>query len=343
MLLLASCQSPATPELSLLPPVGGIRRADFPAPEHLLRGFDERQPVGPWRIGDEVLFGLRLRRDGIERHWLLQLRVLEVEAVDDDGQLRPPVDWSLRINGEMQTFSSELCRAEVVVMDEHGNELGRSQPYLPRDFLSRGIASACKLVRTRMHLLARIGLEDGETIYDLVDMRPLAEATVSAVALLQVVQEDSVLAPILWQVIEKPSVWSVVTNLGVDVMLRPSFHRVTRARSPVPTVLEPTWRLPLALEVNNTPALNLDLLVTDSTPPFALAGGLLGATARHPTNPTLELSLLLLSARNVRTVPGQKTTCSPGRSDQSKARIRPVKNALRGVRGDATVGLIIKK
>src|SRR5690606_8527762 len=110
------------------------------------------------------------------------------------------------------------------VMDEHGAELGRSQPCLPRDFLSQGIASACKLVRSRMHSLARIGLEQGEAVYDVINMRPLAEATVSAVALLQVVQEDSVLAPILWQVIEKPSVWSVITNLGVDVMLRPSFH-----------------------------------------------------------------------------------------------------------------------
>ena len=288
--LLAACQSPPTTELALAPSDGVMHASDFPAPAHLLRGFGKRQPEGPWLVGDEVMFGLRLRRDGTVRHWLLQLRVLEVTATDEDGEQLEPVDWSLRINGEVQQFDSAVSRAEVVVMDVQGNELGRTQPLLPRDFLSTGIASACKLVRTRMD-------RAGPTVYKFLDMRPLAEATVSAVALLQVVQDDAVLAPILWQVIEKPSLWSVVSSMGVNVMLRPSFHRVTSALSPVPDVLDQTWRLPIALEVNQTPALNLDLFVTDSTPPFSLAGGLLGATARHPTNPTLDFSLLLLSAQ----------------------------------------------
>lgn len=290
LLVMAACHTPSRPELALAPSGGGIRVADFPAPQHLLRGFDERQAKGPWRRGDEVLFGLRLRRDGDVRHWLLQLRVLEVTAIDADGTPLEPVDWALRINGEVQDFESAVCRAEVVVMDEHGTELGRSQPLLPRDFLSIGIASACRLVRSRTG-------GAGATIYETLDMRPLAEATVSAVALLQVVQGDSVLAPILWQVIEKPTVWSVVSHMGVRVMMRPSFHRVTSALSPVPAVLDETWRLPIALEVNQTPALNLDLFVTESRPPFSLAGGLLGATASHPSNPLLDFSLLLLSAR----------------------------------------------
>jgi hypothetical protein len=288
--LMAACHTPSRPELALAPASGGIRIADFPAPQHLLRGFDEREANGPWRSGDEVLFGLRLRHDDDVRHWLLQLRVLEVTALDGDGKPIDPVDWALRINGEVQEFESAVCRAEVVIMDEHGAEVGRSQPLLPRDFLSSGIASACRFVRSRMG-------EVGSRVYETLDMRPLAEATVSAVALLQVVQEDSVLAPILWQVIEKPTVWSVVSNMGVRVMMRPSFHRVTSALSPVPAVLDQTWRLPIALEVNQTPALNLDLFVTEPSPPFSLAGGLLGATASHPTNPTLDFSLLLLSAR----------------------------------------------
>ncbi|MFT4511928.1 MAG: hypothetical protein ACI91B_000611 [Planctomycetota bacterium] len=291
-LLFTACHTPSTPDLALAPAGGGIRVADFPAPRHLLRGFDKRQPKGPWLIGDEVLFGLRLSRDGEERHWLLQLRVLEVTAIGDDGKPLDPVDWALRINGEVEEFESAVCRAEVVVMDEHGTELGRSQPLLPRDFLNSGIAGACKLARRQLRQSGQVSDR-----YESVDMRTLAEATVSAVALLQVVQEDSVLAPILWQVIEKPTVWSVVSNMGVTVMMRPSFHRVTSALSPVPTVIDQTWRLPIALEVNETPALNLELFVTESSPPFSLAGGMLGATARHPTNPTLEVSLLLLSAR----------------------------------------------
>lgn len=296
ILLVAACQTPATPELALEQDAREIQAADFPAPAHLLRGFEYRQPAGPWRVGDEVLFGLRLRRAGDVKHWLLHLCVSEVDAVDAEDNSLDPVDWSLRINGQVQKFRSELCRADVVVMDERGVELGRSRPVLPRGFLSRGMAGACQLVHSRVRA-GRNPARRGGSVYDKLDLRPLAEATVSAVALLQVVQEDSVLAPILWQVIEKPSVWSVVSNMGVDVMMRPSFHRVTSALCPVPGLREQTWRLPIGLYVNKQPALNLDLFVTDSTPPFSAAGGLLGATARHPTDPTLDFSLLLLSAR----------------------------------------------
>ena len=297
LVMLVGCQSTSVRDLSLDAATSGLQIADFPAPAHLLRGFDERDPDGAWRVGDEVLFGMRLRRDGRARHWLLQLRVLEVVATGDDGQPLDPFDWSLRINGEVDQFTSGVCAAEVVVMDQYGQELGRSQPYLPRDFLDRGIADACRLVRTRGFRALRRKSVDGKDVYGPLNMRPLAEATVSALALLQVVQEDSVLAPILWQVIEKPSVWSMVANMGVDVMLRPKFNRVSSAMSPISSVTASTWRFPLSLEVNQSPALNLDLFVANSVPPFSLACGLLGATARHPSEPNLDFSLLLLSAR----------------------------------------------
>ena len=297
LVMLAGCQSTSVRDLSLDAAAGGLQIADFPAPAHLLRGFDEREPDGAWRVGDEVLFGMRLRRDGGVRYWLLLLRVLEVVGTDDDGQPLDPFQWSLRINGELDQFTSGVCAAEVIVMDQHGQELGRSQPYLPRDFLGRGIADACKLVRTRGFRALRRKSSEGKDVYGPLNIRPLAEATVSALALLQVVQEDSLLAPILWQVIEKPSVWSMVSNMGVDVMLRPKFNRVSSAASPISSVKTSTWRLPLSLEVNQRPALNLDLFVADSAPPLSLACGLLGAIARHPTEPNLDFSLLLLSAR----------------------------------------------
>jgi hypothetical protein len=294
---LAACQAPATAELAVATPSAAIDLADFPAPRHLLRGFDERQPEGPFRVGDEVLLGLRLRKALEVRNWLLQLRVLEATALDASGQPVKPVTWSLRINGELQQFASQVCRVEVIVMDEYGLELGRSQPCLPSDFLSHGMAAACRFVQARRDQPSGWRRRRGRDFDRQADLRPLAEATVAAVALLQVVQEDSVLAPILWQIIEKPSIWSVVANMGAKVMLRPSFHLVSRAESPVPKLREPAWHLPLALEVNQQPALNVDLLITDATPPFSLAGGLLGATASHPTDATRELSLLLLSAR----------------------------------------------
>ena len=295
-LALAACHTPTAPGLASPKVAGVIDAADFPVPGHLLRGFDYREPNAPWCVGDEVLFGLRLRRGEVLRHWLLRIRVLEVEAVDDAGEQLAAVDWSLRINGELKKFASALCRVEVSVMNELGEEIARSQPLLPRDFLAAGIARACEMMHTYLRQPRTARVPRG-AIYDEVRMVPLSEATVAAVALLQVVQEDSVLAPILWQVIEKPSLWSVVTNMGASVVLRPSFHRVTSAPCPAPTLREKTWRLPMRVHVNGQNALNLDLFVTDPGSPFGLAGGLLGATARHPAKAGVDFSLLLLSAR----------------------------------------------
>jgi hypothetical protein len=284
----SACHAPPAPELRLdanEPPAG------FPAPLHLLHGFDVGEHDGAWRPGDSVLYGLRLSRDGDVRHWLLRLELTEAEARADDGAELSPIEWSIRINGELQQFSSRQCRVIATVMDEYGAVLGRTEPTLPRDFLERGLADACRLVQSRSMRGRRLGR------LDHIDVRPLAEATVSAVALLQIVQHDDVLSPLLWEVIEPPSLWSVVSHLGARIVLRPRFHALVDMLSPVPELKVPAWRLPLALNVNDDPALLIELFVADPTPPFALCGGVLGATARHPSKPGLEFSLLLLSGR----------------------------------------------
>lgn len=288
-----ACQSPPAADVRLDAPGGDGARA-FPAPQHLLQGFDAAQADGDWRVGDEVLFGLRLLRDGEVRHWLLHVRLTEPLARSSDASPLPPVDWSIRINGEPQQFASRPCRVVATVMDEHGVELGRSEPILPRDFLARGIAGACRLVHEH---LSGAGVLERRRRYRRIDVRPLAEGTVSAVALLQVVQQDDVLAPLLWQVVSGPSLWSVLRNLGARVVLRPRFHELAEVPSPVAAVRGSAFVLPLTLSVNDEAALAVDLFVAAAAPPFALCGGVLGATARHPTDPGLALSIRLLSAR----------------------------------------------
>jgi len=296
---LAACQSSTTATLQLDEPAARLDARDFPAPARMLRGFDRRGGAEDWRAGDEVLFGLRLRKGGTERHWLLQLRVLDPLVANDAGE-HPNVEWWLRINGQQEHFTSRQCRIEAVVMDSEGQVLGRSQPRLPRDFLTSGVAGACRLIDERVPQEMRgITGPSGEVVLP-VATRELAEATVCAVSMLQVVQEDDVLAPLLWEVVEKPSLWSVVTNLGASVVLRPEFQRVARERSPLPGNYDPTWSLPMELEVNDKAALSLELLVAESSPPFAVCGGLFGATARHPRDAGVEFSLLLLSARRGR-------------------------------------------
>ncbi|MCB9877566.1 MAG: hypothetical protein H6835_08205 [Planctomycetes bacterium] len=267
---------------------------EFPAPDCLLCGFDAAEPDGDWRVGDELLYGLRLRRGDEVQNWLLRLRVTDPLLRDDGGHELDPVEWKIRINGELQRFSSRRCRVAATVLDATGHVLGESRPELPRDFLDRGLGSACRKVerdRRRRHR-RRWHAEEPE-----LPLRPLAEATVSAVALLQVIERDSVLAPLLWEVVEKPSLWSVISNLGAKVVVKPRFYELEHALSPVAAVPVETWRVPISLFVNDAAALHVELMVADSAPPYAVGCGMLGATARHPSNPDVDFSVLLLAAR----------------------------------------------
>lgn len=306
--LLAACQGPGVAEVRLPLAEGLATPAAFPGARAILDGFDGAvgADLATWQAGDEVLFGLRLCRDGEVRHWLLHLRLIEPIAIARPGDDVPPpaalphLMWSLRVNGVDQEFVSAACRVLATVCDADGNVLGRSEPVLPRDFLARGFTRACERVAARHGRVARS--RDADDRAAATDVQPFAEATVAAVALLQVVQEDTVLAPLLWQVVDRPSLWSVVSHLGARVLLRPAFERAAPAPSPV-AMAPIAWRVPLALSVNDQPVLQTDLFVVPAARPLALCAGVVGAIARHPRHADREFSLVLLAARVARDRP----------------------------------------
>ncbi|HZN38256.1 MAG TPA: hypothetical protein VFD82_05600 [Planctomycetota bacterium] len=298
--LVLSCCTASAPEVRLAGVPEHLSGDSFPGAKELLQGFDALASDTAWRAGDEVLYGLRLRSGAQARHWMLHLRVAEPLAIAREGDevaaggLLPPLEWSIRINGEPREFRSRRCRVVATVTDEAGRSLGRSEPLLPRDLLDRGFSKACALVQRR--LAERPDAARGAAFYESMDVRPLADATVCTIALLQVVQEDAVLAPLLWEVVERPSFWSVVSNLGARVVLRPRFHAATEAPSPLDCDTGDVSCVPMTLVINDVPALHADLLVATTAPPFALCGGVLLITARHPSA-DVEFSCLLLGAR----------------------------------------------
>ena len=299
---LAACASAPQTEVALDPPVLAITAADFPGASRLLSGFGPDAGEPEWGAGDAVLYGLRLRHGGSERHWLLHVEVEEPEAfavAAEPGKaavLHEPVTWPIKVNGEATQFHSRLCKVLVTVADGDGNVLARSHPLLPRDFLQHGFAPACGAV---LELLdGRPWLRHHSHFYSLLDERQLAESVVCALALLQVVQGDEVLSPLLWEVVQRPSLLSLIGNFGASVVVQPLFHSTERATPPrgLP-VAGPAWRVPMRLFVNDTPSLDIELLVGRTEQPFALCGAILAAVARNPTDRGREFSMLLLAAR----------------------------------------------
>ncbi|MBL8756003.1 MAG: hypothetical protein JNK15_22095 [Planctomycetes bacterium] len=271
---------------------------DYPGAGAILAGFDAGAVDAAWRAGDEVLFGLRLERDGSHRNWLLHVRLIEPQAFVP-GRAAEPVPaaaWNLRVNGVEQTFRSGCCRVLATVYDADGNVLGRTEPVLPRDFLATGFARACERIDA-----ARGRRGHGRSV-DLLadDDDPFAAATVSAMALLAVVQEDPVLAPLLWEVVDKPNLWSVVRRLGAHVLVQPMFKDARRAPSPVPAAGPRVHRVPVSLSVNEVAALETELLVRPAVPPFGLCGGIVAAMAWHPRHRDRMFTMVLLAARRGR-------------------------------------------
>lgn len=294
LLVVAGCRAPQLAELRLATATP-LDAAAFPGAARFEPGFAAVTAATDWQAGDEVLFGLRLSRGDERRHWLLHLRVTEPVALARPGdaapvgEALPEVTWTMRINGVPQQFPSRVCRVLVTVADADGNVLGRTEPVLPWQLLARGLQPACQEVQ-RLR-----AARPGAAADDEATLRPLAEAVVCTVALLQIVQDDEVLSPILWQVVQRPSWWSVLRHLGAQVVLRPAFQDLRREPDG-----GPVCRVPMTLWVNGDEALRFELLASTPARPFALCGGIVGATARHPKDAELEFGMLLLGARSGR-------------------------------------------
>jgi len=131
------------------------------------------------------------------------------------------------------------------------------------------------------------------------EFRPVAEGMIALVALLNVVQQDDVLEDYFWQVVQKPSLWSILRGLGVTATIMASPEksvRVTRWPAQLP-IAGAAYAMPMRVDVNGSTALLIDVLTTDPSRPLALSAGIVAAAARHPTDPTLRFDVQLLGAR----------------------------------------------
>jgi hypothetical protein len=302
---------------------GDLAAVEFPGAEALLSGFDAPTEARAWETGDRLLFGLRLRKHGVEHRWLMLLRVVlgqtpmrvlaqpaagndgapvEIDALQVD---LPKGSWSYTIehDGKRQehVLTSPLCPVRVKVFDPRAKLLGDSTIHLPADLLARGMLHAVDAERSAVADVAAGG-PDGAQIGDerlLAVTRSSVEAIIAAMSLLSVVQDDDLLASYFWQVVQKPSIWSAIANLGVSANLSMPFRDSVPATA-VPAPLPPqphAFVIPLRVDVNGSPALFADVLATDPRRPFSLCGGMVAVAAHHPTDRDLHFDVQLLAAR----------------------------------------------
>lgn len=110
------------------------------------------------------------------------------------------------------------------------------------------------------------------------------------------------LESILFKILSLPSVWSLIHNFGITPGI--AIGRPTDRLQPISL---PDWgmpsgtslyALPVAVVLNQHPALTLTMIVTRPRPPLLACGGIVGFLAENPDDPENYLTLRVIAARS---------------------------------------------
>lgn len=132
------------------------------------------------------------------------------------------------------------------------------------------------------------------------ERRALAAGGPALMSYFSAVGETPDLERMMWKVISLPSVWSIVKHRGVSASLDFDTDNIR----PVP--LPSGWNLPghghafampLAVTLNDKPALYVTLIITSPSPSLVACGGIVGFVAQNPDDDQNYLTLRVISAQ----------------------------------------------
>jgi hypothetical protein len=250
---------------------------------------------GPIAIGDRVAFALELATDARLRQWLL---LLEAKKQVDGGE-----QCTLTLTAtDGRRFTLRSGATEVMVAVRGPFEVGSSAPVesreeiarVPTAFLKEGVDGACEV---GMRMTRAASAPSSEPQASDADMRTFCGGIGALYAFLQVVQNNHVLRSILYEVVEKPSLLSIVlAGFSVSLGIEPHFPLIEPIADPLPGVGR-GYRLPIDLALNGAPALRMELLVVRPLSPLHICGGIIALRATHPTREEHRFAVWLISAR----------------------------------------------
>ena len=139
-----------------------------------------------------------------------------------------------------------------------------------------------------------------------VEQRSLVGGVPALFSYFETVRQTPELESILFKILSLPSVWSLIHNLGVTPGI--AIGRPTDRLQPISL---PDWdmpsgtslyALPVAVTLNQHPALTLTLIVTRPRPPLLTGGGIVGFLAENPDDPENYLTLRVVGAHSGKVV-----------------------------------------
>lgn len=286
--------------------------------------------------GDELLYGVCLDIGETRKTWYLKMRVLDVQTKrwmnyrqlwDFEAKVQPGAarraalrEAALASHAQQKTkqfdfdsLASEMQIARILVeaFDANGKSLGSAESETTVKQLSEGLVPACEAGYAHREVMrGRVALgRDADMLeldkqqYD--DVKTVARGVSACRRFFKILQSNPVTKNILFEVIALPTLWSVITNLGVDVAFEIDFFGARPlARGRYPSSDRELWSTPLSLRLNDQPALLTRIIAGPSDSPNATAAGVFAVEGRHPSDPNRRVHVQLLGSRRETDVAG---------------------------------------
>lgn len=271
-------------------------------------GFSAVESAPLWHAGDEAIF--RVEVDDMEgtTTMYVRLQLLPPSGIMVDGtSITVPVTETMSYEVtytfgepnprvETERLQSAVLYFAVEVYDESGVFQDSSTSKVPESFLTRGFSKVCEAWLRRP--LERVG--DAVPATDLALAREYFQGIFALVSLLQIVENNAALAPILWKVLDRPSFLSVLfrggaVNMRIEGLDEPPTELVHRFPEPAGAVSG--FEMPFVLTLNGKPALRLKLGVCASLPPFLITGGIVKVEGVHASRPERRIRLEMVASR----------------------------------------------
>lgn len=301
--LAAGCGAPPPPRPPLvLEPFTALRPEYFPGAPSVLSGFATGDDSTPMRIGDTALLGLEVHRDASIERQLLLLEVVDLhwrpaQNVVINGVPRPD-GAGVKVRSS-RTFTITWTPKPMADAGAAPEVEQRSHAVYPVDVRLTRFDAAGISLGTSVATLHEQPLATGWWPYTQPDLDLVAfdHAFALTMSMQELAARDAVLQDLLFRVVDQPSLWSIVTHLGVGVVVK---WEATKA-PPAPVAVDGfagevrTW--PFELQVNGDTASWVTMLVSQPHGGTRVCGGLVGAIAQHPTDQGRLAVVRLLATR----------------------------------------------
>ncbi len=306
--------------------------AEFAGREKIATSGIEFAPAGAQpRQGDTVTLLVTLAEGGTQRQWLATIaaagltekeRALPAPKEDvlytSTGlTLRyPKTRTALRVTFAGPFFEDPAKQGEP--------DIARERVVVAPEYLSLGLdryAEAAQRWSEQAHTagvkladLFYIGsggklsaeqLEKGKRFTTLIHPPPEEERLVVGVSFalrefLRSALEVDAFKDVLFQVMVKPSLWSLVTGFGANAFLQYDQEDVRPVDGRALGLASPAYALPLKLHFNGKLALRATLVMTEARPPLQASAGIVAIASEHPTEAGKKLLIQMIAARVAR-------------------------------------------